>query len=102
MPFDWYRTISCFCVFIDTAGFVDTLYTWSALNTEEIGNAIADSLRLLIETYPIENIHLIGHSLGAHSMLIYQIIINNPMKSNNNLSSISYRFSWSKFVIQNG
>lgn len=42
------------------AGFVDTLYSWSAFNTEEIGNVIAESLKILIRTYPIEKIHLIG------------------------------------------
>lgn len=45
-----------------TAGFVDTLYSWSAFNTEEIGKVIADSLVYLIKTYPIEKIHLIGMS----------------------------------------
>lgn len=51
---------------MDTSDYVDTLYSWSAFNTEEIGNLISDSLMHLVETYPIENIHLIGHSLGAH------------------------------------
>lgn len=51
---------------MDTSAYVDTLYSWSALNTDEIGNAIATSLAHLVETYPVENIHLIGHSLGAH------------------------------------
>lgn len=48
---------------IDTAKFVDTLYTWSAFNTEEIGKLIAVALQELIAVYPnypIENIHLIG------------------------------------------
>lgn len=45
---------------VDTSNFVDTLYSWSALNTEEIGNAIATALGQLIKTYPIEKIHLIG------------------------------------------
>lgn len=49
-----------------TAGFIDTLYTWSAFNTEEIGKIISESLVHLIKTYPIEKIQLIGHSLGAH------------------------------------
>ncbi|XP_055296585.1 uncharacterized protein LOC129565592 [Sitodiplosis mosellana] len=53
-------------VTVDTAGFVDTLYSWSAFNTEEIGNVIAESLKHLIQSYPVEKIHLIGHSLGAH------------------------------------
>lgn len=46
--------------FVSKAGFVDTLYSWSAFNTEEIGNVIAESLKHLIKSYPIENIHLIG------------------------------------------
>lgn len=41
-------------------GYVDTLYSWSALNTEEIGKVMSDSLAHLIKTYPIEKIHLIG------------------------------------------
>lgn len=45
---------------VDTAAYVDTLYTWSAFNTEEIGKIIADSLKYLIRSYPIEKIHLIG------------------------------------------
>lgn len=49
------------------AGLVDTLYSWSAFNTEEIGNVISDSFKHLVKTYPVEKIHLIGHSLGAHS-----------------------------------
>lgn len=41
---------------------MDTLYSWSAFNTEEIGNIISDSLKILTETYPIQNIQLIGKS----------------------------------------
>lgn len=51
---------------IDTAGYIDSLYTWSAFNTEDVGKFIADSLVGLSESYSHENIHLIGHSLGAH------------------------------------
>ncbi|XP_030386745.1 vitellogenin-1-like [Scaptodrosophila lebanonensis] len=53
-------------VAVDAASFVDTLYTWSAFNTEEIGQSIAKGLVRLLEIVPVENIHLIGHSLGAH------------------------------------
>jgi len=53
-------------VAVDSAQYVDTLYTWSAFNTEAIGEIIAEGLEKLIKTYPIEKIHLIGHSLGAH------------------------------------
>lgn len=51
---------------IDTAGYIDSLYTWSAFNTEYVGKLIADSLVGLSKNYSQENIHLIGHSLGAH------------------------------------
>ncbi|XP_017067422.1 vitellogenin-1 [Drosophila eugracilis] len=53
-------------VAVDAARFVDTLYTWSAFNTEEIGENIALALVKLLDLMPVENIHLIGHSLGAH------------------------------------
>ncbi|XP_067639519.1 vitellogenin-3-like isoform X2 [Eurosta solidaginis] len=55
-------------VAVDAANFVDTLYTWSALNTDEIGKNIAVGLVELTKIVPVENIHLIGHSLGAHIM----------------------------------
>ncbi|XP_037921197.1 vitellogenin-2-like [Hermetia illucens] len=53
-------------VVVDSARFIDTLYTWSAFNTEEIGESIGKGLAELIKVVPRENIHLIGHSLGAH------------------------------------
>lgn len=53
-------------VAVDAANYVDTLYSWSALNTEAIGEAMAKGLVELTEIVPLENIHLIGHSLGAH------------------------------------
>ncbi|XP_016962933.1 vitellogenin-1 [Drosophila biarmipes] len=53
-------------VAVDAARFVDTLYTWSAFNTEEIGENIAVGLVKLLDLVPVDNIHLIGHSLGAH------------------------------------
>lgn len=51
---------------VDAASFVDTLYSWSALNTEEIGFYISEGLAKLIEVVDVDRIHLIGHSLGAH------------------------------------
>lgn len=54
------RSVYLFIFYIFEAGFVDTLYSWSAFNTEEIGNVVAESLKILIQTYPIEKIHLIG------------------------------------------
>ncbi|XP_055628001.1 vitellogenin-1-like isoform X2 [Toxorhynchites rutilus septentrionalis] len=53
-------------VVIDTSDYVDTLYSWSAFNTNDLGKALAEGLKELIEYVPLENIHLIGHSLGAH------------------------------------
>ncbi|XP_050091075.1 phospholipase A1-like [Anopheles aquasalis] len=53
-------------VVIDTAEYVDTLYTWSAFNTNDLGKGLADGLQGLIKYVPLEKIHLIGHSLGAH------------------------------------
>lgn len=47
-------------VFIDTARYVDTLYTWSAFNTQELGDEIGKGLSLLSKLIPTENIHVIG------------------------------------------
>ncbi|KAI9589045.1 hypothetical protein GQX74_007214 [Glossina fuscipes] len=55
-------------VAVDVARYVDTLYTWSALNTDILGKYIAEGLKFLIDVVPVKNIHLIGHSLGAHIM----------------------------------
>lgn len=51
---------------LDTGAFVDTLYTWAAFNTESIGQYLGSALKILAEKIPHNNIHLIGHSLGAH------------------------------------
>jgi Lipase len=51
-------------ILIDTARYVDTLYTWSAFNTKELGKAVGEGLAELINYVPKENIHLMGHSLG--------------------------------------
>ncbi|KAM7350114.1 vitellogenin-3-like isoform 1-T2 [Cochliomyia hominivorax] len=53
-------------VALDAASFIKTLSTWSSFNTEALGMHIADGLTQLAEIVPVENIHLIGHSLGAH------------------------------------
>lgn len=46
---------------------MDTLYEWSAVNTEEIGTLIGDALvNLTAAGYPLERLQLVGHSLGAH------------------------------------
>lgn len=53
-------------ILIDTALYVDTLYAWSAFNTKELGEGLGKGLAELIEFVPVENIHVMGHSLGAH------------------------------------
>jgi pimeloyl-ACP methyl ester carboxylesterase len=53
-------------ILIDTAKHVDTLYTWSALNTVELGAGLGQGLSSLATFVDINNIYLIGHSLGAH------------------------------------
>ncbi|KAH8235926.1 hypothetical protein KR032_010901, partial [Drosophila birchii] len=50
---------------LDAANFVDTLYSWSALNTEAIGLYVARALLRLNATYVTEQLHIVGHSLGA-------------------------------------
>lgn len=51
-------------ILIDTARYVDTLYAWSAFNTAELGKGLGKGLAELINVVPLENIHLMGHSLG--------------------------------------
>lgn len=51
-------------VLIDTARYVDTLYTWSAFNTADLGVGLGKGLAELIRYVPLENIHVMGHSLG--------------------------------------
>lgn len=65
----------CFFYFIFQAGFVDTLYSWSAFNTEELGDIIAESLKILIRTYPIEKIHLIGESKQYSCKLLLLFVL---------------------------
>ncbi|XP_022208621.2 probable phospholipase A1 magnifin [Drosophila obscura] len=52
-------------VLLDAADFIDTLYSWSALNTEAIGKYVAQALLKLNRTYVIDKVHVVGHSLGA-------------------------------------
>jgi Lipase len=51
-------------ILIDTARYVDTLYAWSAFNTQELGKGLGKGLAELINVVPMEKIHLMGHSLG--------------------------------------
>ena len=55
-------------VLIDTARYVDTLYAWSAFNTQELGKGLGKGLAELISVVPLEKIHLMGHSLGFVSL----------------------------------
>ena len=52
-------------VLIDTARYVDTLYAWSAFNTQELGKGLGQGIAELVKVVPIEKIHLMGHSLGV-------------------------------------
>lgn len=51
-------------ILIDTARYVDTLYAWSAFNTQELGKGLGMGLAELIKVVPLERIHVMGHSLG--------------------------------------
>ncbi|XP_050329624.1 vitellogenin-1-like [Bactrocera neohumeralis] len=53
---------------IDVGRYIQTLYTWSSLNTNRIGEILAIALVDFVEVVPLENIHLMGHSLGAQIM----------------------------------
>lgn len=46
---------------------MNTLYEWAAYSTQELGNNIGKALSFLNDRVPTESIHLIGHSLGAHT-----------------------------------
>lgn len=51
-----------FCDFkaLDTGAYLDTLYEWSAFDTESIGVYVGDALAQLVQSYPVEKIHLMG------------------------------------------
>lgn len=55
-------------VLIDTARYVDTLYAWSAFNTQELGKGLGKGIAELINVVPLETIHVMGHSLGYVSI----------------------------------
>lgn len=50
---------------MDAARYIRTFYTWSALNTDAIGLLVAEALLKLNRRYVTNNVHLVGHSLGA-------------------------------------
>jgi lipoprotein lipase len=47
-------------IVLDTARYIDTLYTWSAFNTQLLGDYLGDALADLIGLVPLDRIHLIG------------------------------------------
>lgn len=47
-------------ILIDTARYVDTLYAWSAFNTQELGEGLGKGLAELINYVPLEKIHVMG------------------------------------------
>ncbi|XP_059616597.1 vitellogenin-1-like [Phlebotomus argentipes] len=53
-------------LYVDTAEYITTLYLWSAVNTEEVGEIIAPAVRDLAKYVNVSQIHVMGHSLGAH------------------------------------
>uniref|UniRef100_A0A1L8DJ91 Putative vitellogenin-1 n=3 Tax=Nyssomyia neivai TaxID=330878 RepID=A0A1L8DJ91_9DIPT len=53
-------------IHLNTNDYLDNLYTWSALNTEDIGFAVAPYVAKMLDFVDISQIHVIGHSLGAH------------------------------------
>jgi hypothetical protein len=71
-------------ILIDTARYVDTLYSWSAFNTKELGKAVGEGLAELINYVPLENIHVMGHSLGNKIFMIFTIC--------NYISILSYTY----------
>lgn len=58
---------------IDTSRYLDTYYSWSALDTKRIGNYVGTGLKQLVASgYSIDKIHLIGN--GNMKSLIFRII----------------------------
>ncbi|GAB0094896.1 hypothetical protein DMENIID0001_102220 [Sergentomyia squamirostris] len=54
-------------IHMDTDNYLNNLYMWSALNTEDIGMQVAPNVVKFIQNgVDIDKIHIIGHSLGAH------------------------------------
>lgn len=49
----------------DSAEYIATIYSWSAVNTETLGKFLGKFLAKMTDTIDAEQVHLIGHSLGA-------------------------------------
>ncbi|GAB0093473.1 phospholipase A1-like [Sergentomyia squamirostris] len=52
-------------IVLDTSDYISSLYSWSALNTEDVGKIVASAVADLSKHVNASRIHLIGHSLGA-------------------------------------
>lgn len=52
----------------DTANFIDSLYTWSAFNTEGVGKIVGSAIAEIGKEIDINGIHLIGMSFKLKSM----------------------------------
>jgi Lipase len=50
-------------ILLDSARYIDTLYTWSAFNTNQLGEYLGDALAELINFVPLEKIHVVGKKL---------------------------------------
>ncbi|XP_011185240.1 vitellogenin-1-like [Zeugodacus cucurbitae] len=50
---------------LDVGDYLDTLYSWSAQNTDNIGKYVAQGIQRLSLFMDISKLHLMGHSLGA-------------------------------------
>lgn len=61
-------------VLIDSARYVDTLYAWSAFNTQELGVGLGKGLAELAQVVPLDKIHVMGHSLGFVRELFLRIL----------------------------
>lgn len=58
-------------VIIDTAQFVDTLYTWSAFSTKPVGQIIGEALVNLTKYVDLEDVHLIGLFINNFVLFIF-------------------------------
>ncbi|XP_054087193.1 vitellogenin-3-like [Zeugodacus cucurbitae] len=53
---------------LDIGDYINTLYSWSAQNTDVLGKYVAEDIQRLSEFIDVSKLHLMGHSLGAQIM----------------------------------